>query len=99
MDRGDTVGADPPQLCPVIGVVVDEQADLRIALDVGQAAQPLRRLRFRVDGGVDDVTVAWSTANTTGTRCGTPSGVTVASRATGDCANLTFGSNSPTVSA
>ena len=40
-----------------------------------------------------------STANTTGTRCGRPSGVIVASRAIGDCAKLAFGSNPPTVSA
>ena len=35
MNRGDTIGADPPQLCPIIGVVVDEQTDLWIAFDVG----------------------------------------------------------------
>jgi hypothetical protein len=39
------------------------------------------------------------TAKTTGTRCGFPSGELVASRATGDCVNRTFGSNSPTLPA
>ena len=99
---GDTVNPDPPQLGPFVGVVVDEQADCGIGRDVRQSAQPLRCLRFRVDGGVHDV-VTWvasaSTANTTGTRCGFPSGVLVASRATGDCVKLTLGSNPPIVPA
>ncbi|CNH65122.1 Uncharacterised protein [Mycobacterium tuberculosis] len=43
--------------------------------------------------------ISASTANTTGTKCGPPSGVTVASRATGDRPKLARGSNSPTRSA
>ena len=52
MDCGNTVGADPPQLRPVIDVVVDQQAHLRVALDVGEPAQPLGGLGFGVDGGL-----------------------------------------------
>ncbi len=57
MDGGDPVGADPPQLRPILVVVVDEEAHLWVALDVGQAAQPLRGLRFGVHRGVDDPVV------------------------------------------
>ena len=57
MDCGNTVGADPPQLRPVIGVVVDQQAHLRVPLDVGEPAQPLGCLGFGVDGCIDDVVV------------------------------------------
>ncbi|OOK64595.1 hypothetical protein BZL30_9015 [Mycobacterium kansasii] len=76
--------------------MIDEQADARIAFDIGEAPQPLGGFRLRVDGGEDEVP---STAKTTGTRCGMPAGVIVASRATRDCVNAAFGSNSPTCSA
>lgn len=101
MNRGDPVGPDPPQLGPIIGIAVDEHAGPWIVLEIGEPAQPLRRFPLRVDGGVDNVCTGRlaPSANTTGTRWGVPSGVLVASRATGDWANLSFGSNSPTAPA
>lgn len=89
MNRGDPVGPDPPQLGPIIGIAVDEHAGPWIVLEIGEPAQPLRRFPLRVDGGVDNVCtgrLGWRlapSANTTGTRWGVPSGVLVASRATG----------------
>src|SRR5581483_3197778 len=52
-----TVEADPPQLRPVVLVVVDEQAHRRVDGDVLQPAQRRRPLGFVVDHGVGDVAV------------------------------------------
>src|SRR3984893_11704839 len=57
VDRRYPVGAHPPQLRPIVVVVVDEHAHLRVGLDVGQPAKTLCGLTFGVDGGVHHVVV------------------------------------------
>lgn len=47
-DLRSSVGAHPPQGRPVVGVVVDQDADPWMGGDVGQTAQPGRRLRLAV---------------------------------------------------
>jgi hypothetical protein len=80
---GTTVGTHPPQLVPVIVVVVDENGDARVCRDVDQPAQRCRTFGFRIDGAVDRVAAS---AKTIGTRCGRPLASAVASRATRACA-------------
>ena len=66
------VGAHPPQLRPVVVVVVDEQAHAGFGRDVGEP------LRARVDFGLASTalhTTSPSTTKTIGTRCGRPSRV------------------------
>lgn len=53
--RRDTVDPDPPQLSPVIGVVIDQQAHLWVSFDIGQPSQPLGGLGLGVYSGVDDL--------------------------------------------
>ena len=55
-DRGRTVGPHPPQLRPVVLVVVDQQRAPGFGRDVGQPLQPHSALRLGVDRGVNGVT-------------------------------------------
>jgi len=54
-DRGRRVDAHPPQRAPVLLVVVDEEADLRIRLDVAQPLEGGGALGLVVDGRDDQV--------------------------------------------
>ena len=47
----------PPQLRPVVVVVVDDDLDARVALDVGEASELPRPLRLLVDGRIERVAV------------------------------------------
>ena len=49
------VGADPPELAPVLFVVIDEQGDVRVLADVADAAEVRRGLGLVVDRDVDPV--------------------------------------------
>lgn len=73
----------------IIGIAVDEHAGPWIVLEIGEPAQPLRRFPLRVDGGVDNVCTGRLGRAPSAEReydrhqVGVPSGVLVASRATG----------------
>src|SRR3954449_7951539 len=45
----------PPELGPVVRVVVDDEGGDRVRLDVANPLEPCRRLRLRVDRGVEGV--------------------------------------------
>ena len=52
-DGGVRAHADPPELAPVLGVVVHDQLGDRPRPEVGQASQPPADLRLLVDRPVD----------------------------------------------
>lgn len=54
-DAGVAVGADPPELGPVVGVVVDDEADGGVGANVIESLQFLGGFGFPVDGCVDAV--------------------------------------------
>ena len=56
-DAGPAAQPHPPELRPVVVVVVDDDLDARVALDVGEAREPPRPLRLLVDGRVERVAV------------------------------------------
>src|SRR5215472_3298987 len=55
LDRCDAISPHPPQLIPVVGIVIDEQADARILLYVSEPAQVESRLRLVIDADDDPV--------------------------------------------
>ena len=56
-DARPAVDADPPELVPVVGVVVGQQRDPGVLPDVAEALQLRRRLRLVIDGDVDQVVI------------------------------------------
>ncbi len=60
VDRHDprqAVGARPPELRPVLVVVVGEHADARVGLDVHKPLQPGRPFALVIDGAIERVAV------------------------------------------
>ena len=79
-NAGPAAQPHPPELCPVVVVVVDDDLDARVALDVGEARKLTRVLRLLVDGGVERVALVQRSRSER--RAATRPAAMVASRAT-----------------